>query len=115
MRQVLTMSASSDVPVGRITLRIGPLAGVEPELLLRAFPLIAAGTLCAEAELTIEAVPVRVRCQLCRATSDVRPGRLLCAGCGAWRVTVISGDEMHLAGVALMAAPAADVREKMNV
>ena len=80
--------------VKRITLRIGPLAGVEPGLLSAAFPLVAAGTCCEAARLCIESVAVRVECQLCGAVSQVRPNRLLCGVCGTWRV---HGLKHHLA------------------
>jgi hydrogenase nickel incorporation protein HypA/HybF len=82
--------------VKRITLRIGPLAGVEPGLLSAAFPLVAAGTCCEAARLCIESVAVRVECQLCGAVSQVRPNRLLCGVCGTWRVALLSGDDMRL-------------------
>ncbi|MEJ1975499.1 MAG: hypothetical protein WDN49_04855 [Acetobacteraceae bacterium] len=39
LQQVLAVASSQGAGnVGRITLRIGPLAGVEPDLLRRAFP-----------------------------------------------------------------------------
>ncbi len=58
-----------DRPDGRITLRIRPLAGVEPALPCAAFPLVAAGTLCENAHLGIEGGPVRMHCPPCDATS----------------------------------------------
>jgi hydrogenase nickel incorporation protein HypA/HybF len=82
--------------VTRITLRIGPLAGVEPGLVSAAFPLAAAGTCCEAATLCIETVAVSVECRLCGAASDVRPNRLLCGGCGTWRVNLLTGDEMRI-------------------
>jgi hydrogenase nickel incorporation protein HypA/HybF len=82
--------------VTRITLRIGPLAGVEPDLLSTAFPLAAAGTCCEAAGLCIETPGVRVKCHLCDAESDVRPNRLVCGVCGTWRVALLSGDDMCL-------------------
>lgn len=85
--------------VGWITLQIGPLAGVEPALLRAAFPIVAVGTACADASLEIETLPVQVHCSACKATSKVRANRLLCAGCGTWRVELVSGDEMLLARV----------------
>jgi hydrogenase nickel incorporation protein HypA/HybF len=88
--------------IGGITLRIGPLAGVEPALLRAAFPLVAAGTACEHATLEIETLPVRVYCPACEATSPVQANRLLCAECGAWRVELVSGDEMLLAHVELL-------------
>ena len=90
--------------VTRITLRIGPLAGIEPHLLRAAFPLAAAGTACAGARLAIATTPVRVQCQLCGAASHVRPNRLVCGACSTWRVTVLEGDEMRLDSVDLSEA-----------
>ncbi len=103
LRQVLRVAAGcGQLHVGRITLRIGKLAGVEPDLLRAAFPLVAAGTACERATIIIEDSAVQVRCRYCRAVSEVRPNRLLCAQCGAWQVTVLSGDEMLLAQVELI-------------
>jgi hydrogenase nickel incorporation protein HypA/HybF len=47
--------------VTRITLRIGPLAGVEPLLLRAAFPLAAVGTACAGARIAIATTSVRLQ------------------------------------------------------
>jgi len=79
-----------------IHLGIGPLSGVEPGLLSQAFPIASAGSLAADAELVITALPVVVHCQECGCESEVQPTRLLCSHCGAWRTTLVSGDEMLL-------------------
>ena len=116
LRQVLAIAASKNVQnVARITLRIGPLAGVEPDLVRLAFPIVAAGTACAGASLDIEVAPVEVRCQVCDATSSVRPNRLLCATCGTWRVTLVSGDEMLLASIELAGPRRTSQMERTNV
>ncbi len=101
--------------VGRITLRIGPLAGVEPDQLRLAFPLVAAGTSCAGAVIDIEPMPVRVCCRVCGEHSSARANRLLCADCGAWQVNLVSGDEMLLASVEFLAPPRAQPRERADV
>ncbi len=109
LRQVLAVAASHNARhIGRITLRIGPLAGVEPDLLRSAFPLVAAGTSCEGAMIEIEATPVEVRCRICAAISNARPNRLLCESCGTWRVTLVSGDEMLLARIEMLDAPPAE-------
>lgn len=53
-------------------------------------------------------MPVRVHCPACGATSGARPNRLLCAACGAWRVKLVSGDEMLLTGFEFRASAGAD-------
>ena len=40
--------------VTRIVLKVGPLSGVEADLLRNAYPLAAAGTIAEDAELEIE-------------------------------------------------------------
>lgn len=84
-----------------IRLRIGPLSGVEPQLLADAFPIAAAGTVAEEAELVIDAQPVKVRCLSCGEESAATANRLLCAACGDFRTRLVSGDEMLLMSVEL--------------
>jgi len=87
--------------VERIVLQLGPLSGVEAPLLERAWPLAAAGSIAADAELVIDTAPVRVHCTQCGAESEAQPNRLLCASCGDYRTRLISGDEMLLANLEL--------------
>lgn len=90
--------------VSAVVLRIGPLSGVEPELLRAAFPIAAAGGPAAGARLDIETSAVTVSCPDCGAISDATPRRLLCAACGNWRVSVVSGDELLLKSLELITA-----------
>jgi hydrogenase nickel incorporation protein HypA/HybF len=85
-----------------IRLQIGPLAGVEPQLLEQAYPLASAGTTAAGAQLVIERLPIKVRCRQCGAETPAEANRLLCGSCGDWHTTVISGDEMILTSVELV-------------
>lgn len=84
-----------------VTVRIGPLAGVEPALLASAYPLASAGTLAADSTLVLERSALRVRCLQCGAESEAESSRLLCGACGDWRVRVLSGEELLLASVEL--------------
>lgn len=85
----------------KITLRVGPLSGVEPQLLLQAFPLASAGTIARDAALVIESLPIRVRCRKCHKDSEATINRLTCRHCGDYQTQVISGDEMLLANLEL--------------
>ena len=87
--------------VTRIVLSVGPLSGVEPDLLRHAYPLAVAGTVAADAALVIESADVVVRCSQCDSETTVAPNRLLCGGCGDYRTRVISGDELTLMSVEL--------------
>jgi hydrogenase nickel incorporation protein HypA/HybF len=102
MSQVETIAAREGAhSVASITLRIGPLSGVVPELLQQAFTVARAGTLAADAKLLTEVQPIRIRCLECDAESEAEPSRLLCAACGSYRTQVISGDELLLASLEL--------------
>jgi hydrogenase nickel incorporation protein HypA/HybF len=82
-----------------VVVGIGPLAGVEPQLLMQAYPVAAAGTVAEHSELSIEERPVQVHCDRCDKDSDASANRLVCAHCGDWRTTLISGDELILTQV----------------
>lgn len=84
-----------------ITIRVGPLSGVEPALLESAYPLASAGTLAAHAKLIVERSEIRVQCLECGAESEAQITKLLCGSCGHWRVRVLSGEELLLASVEL--------------
>lgn len=84
-----------------IRVRIGPLAGIVPELLGSAFPLAAAGRRMERAVLELIAAPITVRCQTCGAETEAAMNRLLCGICGDWHTQIISGDELLLESVEL--------------
>lgn len=87
--------------VTSITLQIGPLSGVEAQLLRDAFPIAAAGSIADGAQLLIESMPVMVECTQCGAHSEVAVNRLVCGQCGDWRTRLVSGDEMLLKSLEL--------------
>lgn len=84
-----------------IHLGIGPLSGVEADLMRDAFPIAAAGTVASAASLHLRRTDVRVRCTACGAESSAVPNRLVCASCNDWRTTLVSGDELLLERVEL--------------
>ena len=87
--------------VGRITVRIGPLSGVEPDLLERAFGIARAGEYTSKATLVIETTDIRVRCRGCGRETSARTNRLVCGECGDFHVDLVGGDELLLARVEL--------------
>ena len=84
-----------------ITLTIGPLSGVEPELLRNAYPLAVAGTVAEDAELVVQSADVVVRCKQCDSETTVPTNRLLCGNCSSPRTQVVTGDELTLQRVEL--------------
>lgn len=82
--------------VTAITVGIGPLSGVEEQLLKNAYPVATAGSIADGAELLIQATPIRVRCSGCGKESNATPNQLICGHCQNWRTELISGDELLL-------------------
>jgi hydrogenase nickel incorporation protein HypA/HybF len=87
--------------VTEIVVAVGPLSGVEPQLLERAFSVARCGTIARRATLIFEAVAVVVRCKACGTQTTVAANALLCGTCGTWQVELASGDEMVLKRVEL--------------
>lgn len=80
--------------VRRIRVRIGELAGVEADLLARAYTLLREPTLCRDAALDVEQVPVRWECPRCMAA--IGAGEVLCChDCGV-AARLVAGDEIVL-------------------
>ena len=106
LQQIETIAADEQATaVEAITVRIGPLSGIEAHLLSQAFPLAAAGTAAENAELIIEALPIKVKCQLCGAETEAKANRLICGKCGDYHTQLLSGDEMLLASLELLKEP----------
>ncbi len=87
--------------VERIVIEVGPLSGIEPELLAQAFAVARTGSCAAGAALSIETTGVTVSCSTCGAQSQTVPNRLVCGACGGFRTRIVAGDELRLRRVEL--------------
>ena len=100
MNQVVSIALEREAQcVTSIVIGMGPLSGVEVQLLKNAYPIASAGTVAEHAELTIEYLPVRVKCSQCGSESEALPNKLVCNNCGDWRTTLVSGDELILMSI----------------
>ena len=87
--------------VSLIVIGVGPLSGVEAQLLKNAYPIASAGTVAEHAELTINVLPLKVKCNQCGCESEATPNKLICRHCGNWQTQLLSGDELMLLSVEL--------------
>jgi hydrogenase nickel incorporation protein HypA/HybF len=88
--------------VREVTVRIGELSGVEPELLVTAFELLRERTICDGAPLRVTPVPARWACRRCER--PVPPGAALrCAECGV-PAHLVEGGEILLDRIELEVA-----------
>jgi len=102
LQQVIQISDEHQASVIKsIQLKIGPLSGVEVELLKRSFPLVSQGTAAQDATLEITIMPVTVQCNECKTKSDITGMELSCPHCDSASTTLLNGDEMTLENVVL--------------
>jgi len=102
INQLENIAAERDAQsISLVVVGMGPLSGVEAQLLKNAYPIASAGTIAEHAELVIEQLPIKVKCNDCGSESDATPNKLICKQCGNWRTTLISGDELMLMSVEL--------------
>jgi len=90
------------VQVVQVRVGIGPLSGVEPQLLEQAFQLARAGSIAASASLLIDQLPLRVSCRQCGQETVAEISNLACGNCGDWHTQLVSGDELLLSQVELI-------------
>jgi hydrogenase nickel incorporation protein HypA/HybF len=83
--------------VRKVGVRVGELAGVDPEALAFSFEAITAGTEWAQLALEIETRPRLHRCPACARTFRVIDYNAACPECGNIHTECTSGEELELA------------------
>jgi hydrogenase nickel incorporation protein HypA/HybF len=81
----------------KVGVRIGELAGVDPEALSFGFEVLVKDTDFEPLPLAIESVPRRHECSHCRHVFTVVDYRMDCPDCGSTDTRCIGGDELELA------------------
>jgi hydrogenase nickel incorporation protein HypA/HybF len=84
------------VRVERLRVVVGALGNVVPEALEFALEVAGRGTVAEGARLDIVEVPVRVRCNACRAETELEDFAFMCSACGSVDVEVVCGNELYL-------------------
>ena len=77
-----------------VTLRVGRLSGVVPDLLRSAFDAYKKGTLAEGARLEIETAPFDFRCRSCGGTSFREDPAVACVACGSKDVELVGGMDL---------------------
>jgi hydrogenase nickel incorporation protein HypA/HybF len=102
MKQIQQVSdLHGSAAVCAVQLKIGALAGIEPELLKSAFSLVREGTCANSSVLEIEDLPIRIYCAKCDQENSALVNNLTCPLCKNWQTRLVSGDEMLLSSVDL--------------
>ena len=83
--------------VTKVGVRIGELAGVDPDALSFGFEVLVKDTDLEPLALAIESVARRHQCSHCRQIFAVQDYRVDCPACGSTETRCIGGDELELA------------------
>lgn len=82
--------------VTTVGVKVGTLAGVDPEALSFGFEASVVETNLAGARLAIETIPVSGRCRTCGKNFEVVDYVFICPHCGSVDVIVEKGEEMNI-------------------
>ena len=89
-----------NLQISAIHLRLGPLAGVDKEALLFAYPLACEGTAIAGSQLVIEETQAAIYCSFCSAERNpVSIYDLHCPICGGWECRIVRGNELDISAL----------------
>ena len=79
-----------------IRLRIGEFSGVFPEYIQEYFNIASRGTLAEGAKLTIDRIPIAIRCNDCDFEGEIQKRKIHCPECGSSEIKLISGKEYYV-------------------
>lgn len=85
----------------QIRIEIGPLSGVEIELVRSAYERLSLGSPFEATPLMIDEVPLVIRCLDCSAETKLVEFIFCCGKCASCRVKIIRGDEFILKSVTI--------------
>jgi hydrogenase nickel incorporation protein HypA/HybF len=85
--------------VERVVVRVGAMVSVVPDSLSFCYEAITDGTPLAGSRLVIEEVPVRVRCNACHYTGELKAFVFRCERCGGTALTALSGNELAVSHI----------------
>jgi hydrogenase nickel incorporation protein HypA/HybF len=84
--------------IARLSVRVGEMAGVDPELFQTAYDTFRAGTICAEAPLTLTRVAATWSCPRCKGAIP-RGAVLRCPTCDVPAQLDAGSDALTLDGI----------------
>lgn len=79
-----------------VKLKIGRLTAVEPLCLTFCFELLTKDTPAEGADLKIDMVPIKGKCQNCREVFEINDASFFCPACSSGDIELISGRELYV-------------------
>jgi hydrogenase nickel incorporation protein HypA/HybF len=82
--------------VKKVWLEIGELSCVEPDAMRFCYDMVVKDSIAAGSELIIIPISGLGRCDQCAHTMPVQSRFDPCTECGAYQLTIVTGDEMKI-------------------
>ena len=79
-----------------IRLKIGELSGVLPAYIQECFDIVSQGTIAEGARLSVERIPVSVRCLDCGFEGAIDRKKIRCPRCGGAELRITAGREYYV-------------------
>ena len=90
-----------EAQVARVNLKVGRLSAIVADSLRFCFDIVIKDTPLADAELVIEEIPVRARCNECRHEWTIAQPVFTCEQCNSGAVELLSGRELDIESIEL--------------
>ncbi|QBF83709.1 hydrogenase/urease nickel incorporation protein HypA [Shewanella maritima] len=82
--------------IKRVSIKVGVLSGVEPDLLKTAFDTFKEEGICKGAELEMHIQPLVLHCQDCDSKQEIGEYNIICPKCQSSNTRVLDGEDMYL-------------------
>lgn len=89
----------ADAQVEKVNLKVGKLSAIVPDSLRFCFEVAAQDTPLAGAELVINEIPVKARCNDCRHEWTVNEAVFSCPDCQGGSIELLSGRELDIESI----------------
>jgi len=85
--------------VTKVTVCFGKMVQVVPDLFETAFRAAVADTVAGDAELDIEVLPLKIRCNTCNTVTGPEDYCFVCSTCGSSDIEIESGRELYVKSI----------------
>ncbi|MCK4797476.1 MAG: hydrogenase maturation nickel metallochaperone HypA [Spirochaetes bacterium] len=90
---------NSLIKINKVKLKIGIMRQVIPEFLRFAFEAVSKDTKAEKAELEIEYIPIKMKCNSCANEFIVENNIYICPLCNNTKLDILSGQEIILQSI----------------
>ncbi|MGD0340246.1 MAG: hydrogenase maturation nickel metallochaperone HypA [Bacteroidales bacterium] len=99
---VIVLEAANRENLSRVTkinICFGQLVQIVPAIFEFAFRETVRGSVAQDAELSLEIMPVKLKCKMCSSEFNIQENFFVCSNCGSTDLTIIQGKELFVTSI----------------